>query len=318
MIIILLCLLSACLYKTTFIKGKGCFYEKPLQLDNIIPLRGILALEIVLGHTYGHLEDNAWLYLNNRIGVWVVGIFFFLSGYGLNYSLHRKRDYLKGFLIKRVGRIILPFAVVCVANYFLGYSGGFPECLFQDWFVTEIILIYCIWYLLYKYLPESYAEKVFLVLILGLNILGTYYGIGSRWYGSTACFLLGIIFEKKESAIFSYCSTRYGKMVGICGGLFVCGGILFAVSENSPAAAAVMINTTCILLCIMMYLFLMKAAIGNAMTRFLGSISWQIYVSHRTILRVCDQVQAANDFLYVSLLFAGVVVVSYGLGLLEK
>ncbi len=318
MIGFLLCLLIACLYKTTFIKGKDCFFEEPLKLANIIPLRGILAVEIVLGHTYGHLENNSLLYFNNRIGVWVVGIFFFLSGYGLNYSFHRKKDYLEGFLVKRVGRILFPFVIVCIVNYFLGLCGSLLDCMFQDWFVVEMTLIYCIWYFVYRYLPEKYAVPVFAFLVLALNVLGTYYGTGSRWYGSTACFLLGISFEKNEKTIFSYCRAGYGKKVGICVAFFVLGGISFVLSENNLFANTLTINVTCILLCIIVYLFMMKIKTGNALTHFLGCISWQIYVSHRTFLKVYDQLEVANDFMYMFLLFGSVIAVSYGLWFCEK
>lgn len=318
MIGFLLCLLIVCLYKTTFIKGKEQFFEEPLRLAVITPLRGILAVEIVLGHTYGYLENNSLLYFNNRIGVWVVGIFFFLSGYGLNYSFHRKKDYLKGFLVKRVGRILFPFVIVCFVNYLLGLCNSFSECMFQDWFVTEMTLIYCIWYLAYKCLSEKYAVPIFCFLILTLNILGTHYGIGSRWYGSTACFLLGIVFEKNEKIIFSYCGTRYGRKVGTVSLSFLFGGILFLLHENNLFVNTLMINGTCILLCIIVYLFMMKIKIGNAMTNFLGCISWQIYVSHRTFLRVYDQLKVTNDCIYMLLVLGSVIVVSYSLWICEK
>lgn len=318
MIGFLLCLLIACLYKTTFIKGKTRFCEEPLKLANIIPLRGILAVEIVLGHTYGHLENDSLLYFNNRIGVWVVGIFFFLSGYGLSYSFHRKKDYLKGFLVKRVGRILFPFVIVCFLNYFLGVCGSLLECMFQDWFVVEMTLIYCVWYLLYRYLPEKYVVPIFAFLVLVLNIWGSYYGIGSRWYGSTACFLLGIAFEKNEKTIFPYCRAGYGRKIGISVAFFVFSGISFVLNENNLFANTLMINVTCILLCIIVYLFMMKITIGNVLTHFLGCISWQIYVSHRTFLKICDQIEVANDFTYMFLLFVSVIAVSYGLWFCEK
>lgn len=295
MIGFLLCLLFCCLYKTTVIREKECFCEQPCSLTNIVPLRGILAVEIVLGHTYGHLNNNTLLYFNNRIGVWVVGIFFFLSGYGLNYSFHRKKEYLKGFIKKRIGRILFPVVVVYLINCFLGICDNFLVYLFQDWFVTEVILIYCIWYLLYKYLPEKYAVGILTILIFALNILGSYYDIGSRWYGSTACFVLGIVFEKNESIILSYCRENYSKALGISIILFILGGGLFILSENDWLASMTMINITCILLCIIVWLFLMKFVIGNVLTKFWGCISWQIYVSHRMLLILCNQVGGGEE-----------------------
>ena len=102
-----------CLYRTVLFE-KNRFNEVPLCLNNTIPLRGILAVEIVLGHTYGVIHDNTLLYFNDRIGVWVVGLFFFLSGYGLGYNFHRKVNYLDKFICKRVGRILVPFFLMFI------------------------------------------------------------------------------------------------------------------------------------------------------------------------------------------------------------
>lgn len=314
----LLALLLCCLYKTTVVREKGCFCEHPLQLMKIMPLRGILAVEIVLGHTYGHLYNNSLLYFNNRIGVWVVGIFFFLSGYGLNYSLHRKNDYLKGFIVKRVGRILFPVLAIYLINYFWGICRNFLSFLLQDWFVVEVVFIYYIWYLLYKYLPEKQIVGIFVTLILVFNILGSYFAIGSRWYGSTACFLLGIVFEKEEAFIFSNCKKNYSKMLSISIMVFILGGGLFILGENNWIVSMVMINVTCMLLCIVVWLVFMKFTIGNALTNLLGSISWQIYVSHRSLLTLCDHIVPKNDLLYMCLLFGSVITVSWLLWVCER
>ncbi len=308
MLIFLIILLALCLYKTKFVRNS--YHMQPLRVENVIPLRGILALEIVLGHAYGHVKDNL-LYFNNRIGVWVVGIFFFLSGYGLMLSLHRKENYLKGFIAKRIGRIFIPFFIVFLVNFVLGFSSNLFKALLADWFVTEVMVIYLLWYLLYNYLPEKYAFLILFVSVLLLNIFGCYYDIGSRWYGSTACFLFGILYEKKEEKIIAFCKTNYCRVIAAVVLLFLSGSILFIMNESSIAVSAVMINSTCILLCEMICLLLMKFTIGNTITRFLGSISWEIYVSHRTFLFLLDKVEINNHFVYMCLLFGCIVIASW-------
>lgn len=310
MLIFLVMLLLLCFYKTEFITNRIDYHTKPLKMENVIPLRGILALEIVLGHTYGHVKESL-LYFNNRIGVWVVRIFFFLSGYGLMLSLRRKENYLKGFVVKRIGRVFSPFLIVFIVNYLLGFSNNLFRFLLDDWFVTEIMIIYFLWYLLYKYLPEKYAFIILFVLTLLLNIYGCAYDIGSRWYGSTACFLLGILYEKNEGRMIECCETNYGKVMTIVVLLFLLGGILFVMNEGNIVISAVMINSTCILLCGMICLLLMKFTIGNAITKFFGNISWEIYVSHRTFLFLFDKYEIRNRFVYMCLLFGSIVIASW-------
>lgn len=86
-----------------------------LDLSNSHAIRGICAVEIMLGHI-GIATDSLWLYPSRKAGVLFVGVFFTLSGYGLMKSLAQKKDYLKHFLRKRIGSTLLPAYIV----YLLG------------------------------------------------------------------------------------------------------------------------------------------------------------------------------------------------------
>ena len=68
MIIFLLFLLCLTVWKINYV-GKDYFFEKPLDMANVVPLRGICAVEIVLGHAAGSAPSGEFLYINNRIGV---------------------------------------------------------------------------------------------------------------------------------------------------------------------------------------------------------------------------------------------------------
>ena len=57
-------------------KGMAGNVAEGLSYDNTLPLRGILAVEIVLGHFYGRVSDCSLIQFNNRAGVLVVGISF--------------------------------------------------------------------------------------------------------------------------------------------------------------------------------------------------------------------------------------------------
>ena len=44
----------------------------------------------------------------------IVGFFFFMSGYGLTCGLMQKKDYLQGFLSKRLSNIVVPYVIVAI------------------------------------------------------------------------------------------------------------------------------------------------------------------------------------------------------------
>lgn len=318
MLVFLIMLLIICFYKTKFIHGKNNYNIYPLRMENVIPLRGIMAIEIVLGHTYGYTGNNL-LYFNDRIGVWVVGIFFFLSGYGLMISLHKKENYLDNFLVKRIGSIFIPFLIVFIVDLCLGFADNLFHALLNDWFVLEIIIVYLVWFGAYKYLSEKRAFMFLMVLVVLLNIFGCCYDIGTRWYGSTACFLIGILWEKYEKVIALYIKRNYIKLLFCVSVLFILGGLLFIIlDEDNIVVNAILINATCIGLCIIVSLLLMKFDIGNHVTNILGTISWEIYVSHRTILRMYSSLEFHDYFVYMCLLFGGIILVSYFLSIICK
>lgn len=306
MIAFLLLLICLTVWKINYI-GKDYFFEKPLDMANVVPLRGICAVEIVLGHAAGSAPSGEFLYINNRIGVWVVGIFFFLSGYGLMKSLHQKKDYLNHFLRLRLWGIFAPFVIAYILKVALGFHPNFLTEFISDWFVCEIIIIYILWYILYRTISERNAFLIMSFLVLNLNIFGCIGQIGSRWYGSTACFLVGILFEKYEANIYFCIKERYSKFLIIISALFLSLSVAFILVSDRRFLAAMLINITCFLLCCIVYMIFMKMQIGNKYLNFCGKISWGIYLTHRIMLRICSSLTGVNAFVWMMILLGGTI-----------
>lgn len=73
-----------------------CSDDKVLLYNTSLSIRGLSAVEIMLGHI-GIATGLLILYPNRKAGILFVGIFFLLSGYGLSKSLNENKDYLKHF-----------------------------------------------------------------------------------------------------------------------------------------------------------------------------------------------------------------------------
>lgn len=127
--------------------------EEPLSIERTVSLRGTLILLIVVFHCsfYYHFEFP-------DIGHIAVASFLFFSGYGLELSLDRKRDYLNGFLTKRVFGILVQYWVIAITIEVVGMllyldaSGCFQrlsDALFMTphWFVLEILVLYVLFFL---------------------------------------------------------------------------------------------------------------------------------------------------------------------------
>lgn len=87
--------------------------------------KGIAAIIIMLHHISFRIS-NLPMYVKPiwYIAFPIVGFFFFMSGYGLTCGLMQKKDYLQGFLSKRLSNIIVPYVIVAIVWIELEIIGG--------------------------------------------------------------------------------------------------------------------------------------------------------------------------------------------------
>ena len=317
MLLFLALLIVCLLHKMEFSSQRD--YANPLKTENVLPLRGLCAIEIVLGHAYGSAPSGEILYLNNRIGVWVVGIFFLLSGYGLAKSLHTKENYLQHFLRKRVWKIFLPVIITYVIKVLQGTRNSFFFELILDWFVCEIIVIYLIWYVLYKNLEEKKAFIIMLLLTVFLNVFGAMNGIGSRWYGSTACFLLGILLERYETIVYDKYKENYKRIMIFTLAAFGTMSVMFILLSDVLWLYVLLINMTCFFCCAVVYLLFMKIRLKSEILILCGKISWEIYLTHWIVIKFCTAYfEKITPFMWMLFLFCGTVLLAMVVATIER
>lgn len=191
------------------------------HLSASIPLCGLVkyiaAFLVVFTHLMmGHCTNSFWI-MESNFGSKAVPIFLFFSGYGLMHSFMKKgKSYLNGFVRKRLGKILLPLLVayicylvaqVCAggaidgslvikrmlsANPYLPYS----------WYVSEIVIIYIVFYIVARVNQERLAW-VLTIVILCLLACGIAIDLPSWWTSSTHCFLIGIWVKKYEDRFYA-------------------------------------------------------------------------------------------------------------------
>lgn len=163
-------LLMLCLVMWRIVKPNGKLYNFDAQAT--LPLRGILALFIMFHHvsqrydfTFGisFLEQYPSLSFNlfTTMGAPVVGVFLFLTGYGLSKSLKIKgNSYVDGFISKRFLNTLPEFVFLTIlVSVFFIFSGlrTFEEITLKmgmgepplpnSWFMYAIIYVYVAFYL---------------------------------------------------------------------------------------------------------------------------------------------------------------------------
>ena len=160
-----------CLYLIAGIKiarAKETIHLFSFDLQETLPLRGLLAVCVFLTHLCPHLDDaSPWL---GDFGMWgppSVATFFLLAGYGLAYSVKTKgQDYLKGFFRKRLMKLLWPFLMMAII--FQGYkmamgtftwSGFVLEPSPMSWFIYALLIWYVGFYVCFKNV-HSYKNAI--------------------------------------------------------------------------------------------------------------------------------------------------------------
>lgn len=132
MILLLIFLLTVFAFNIYALKkNKALSTNEPCQFvftkEWSFVLKGILAMLIVLHHISRRRElwcpeDTSWyVYIFDQLitlSPVFVGMFFFISGYGVMTSFNRTQgEYIKTFLIKRFSKVLIPWltlSVICL------------------------------------------------------------------------------------------------------------------------------------------------------------------------------------------------------------
>lgn len=294
----MLCLFGICAIKLIKQQKNSTLYNFDNQ--TVLPLRGILALLIVFHHISGVIKD---LDIPSKLdfkqfivwGALVVGVFFFITGYGLTVSVMKKgKEYFNNFFRKRIVKLLIP-AIIATIFFQLGevffnrFSiseiisdlnyGGLP--LPKSWYVAAIIYFYTMFYVCFKFFKIKtaiilmwLASALYVFIIKMLNF-------GQYWWISTFAINIGICFAYFEHKIKNFINNNPQK------GLFITFVIFLLTTTYALINSQTKINlplgdiptfwiTPAILTVIIYFLGTPKSKILD----FLGKISYEIYIVH--------------------------------------
>lgn len=202
---------------------RGSWHEDFMSLSVTKGILGICAIFIVLHHMAQALDRNAGALAGlAELGVCFVGLFFFISGYGLYKSLLIKPDYLKGFFRRRLSAVLVPYFIVnlvfllfCLAmgdrytpGELVAHLTGWKMLNTHMWYVIEIALFYILFYVIFRFVKIRWAA----LLIMGASVTGfvlwsLLLGHGERWFqgewwfNTSLLFVAGMVFAANEERI---------------------------------------------------------------------------------------------------------------------
>ena len=180
-------------------------------------LKIFCAFGVLLGHTFYYSENSylkAFVMLppfGYFLGSVCVGIFLFLSGYGLTYSYINKKNYLSNF-DKRLRSVFFPFFICSIIYQILSYliklripdqslvidsliGGDTNVFLPFSWYVFLQIALYFAFYFSFRFINKLYIGEFFLTIMsLSILFLLRKLNFPSYWLVAIPSFLFGSYF----------------------------------------------------------------------------------------------------------------------------
>lgn len=341
MLVILLFVIICC-YNLKVYRGDK---DKYLALGKTIAIRGMLALAILLCHTIPKFN----IYYKNRlltsimdnfisIGYLSVCIFFLLSAYGLMQGIQNKKDYLNGFIYKRLPKVIIPFVLINIiyilTRMILGerfslleiISSFFSVSIMPNaWYVIVIIIFYLAFYFIFKNNQYDRGKKILIIFTLLYIITVILFDFRNWWYVSNLSFIVGIVLSAYFNKINAFVNKHYIK-------IFIINFILFFITYKLSFIINFIFNKHCLeevamllsslFFSIIFILIIMKIEFNNKIINFYGEISFELYLIHGLFIKVLMKYNITNYIVFVVLVlifstFGAIVIHSINLKLIK-
>lgn len=277
----------------------GCKIQARLQpvhdfnLQETLPLRGFLAICVMLTHLCPYLVDEAPLL--DDFGLWgppSVGTFFLLAGYGLAFSYKNKgRDYLHGFFKKRLLRLLWPLLIMTlIYQGYKAYHGCFSlkDMLISpspmSWFIYALVIWYVGYYIAFKVGGARNIQITFVWVFTLIYLIVTIYLKLACYYVSILPMpmaLTYVFYEEKVNAFIS----RYDKVVWIAVMLMTLVIMGYAVAgQYGMRLPGWGLPVYTFVPCVIVYITYYLGGWKNKVTNFLGRISYEFYIVHGFIV----------------------------------
>ena len=263
--------------------------------------KGIAAMVIMLHHISFRLS-NLPVYVKPiwYIAFPIVGFFFFMSGYGLTCGLLQKKNYLQGFLSKRLLNIIAPYVIVAITWIGLEIIGGgqTPARAFAEaftiryiqplWFIWVIIAAYIVFYTVFKHTEIDVGTYCFVSITIAYILISAFVNPRDEMYASIIGMPLGVLWAEHEKKIDACFETNFLKKEFIAAAMFVVlftGRLVLSIlGFDNQLFQTVLRNIITIAFIVPLIELLKKVKIQKRFLIWLGTISYEIYIIHPFIL----------------------------------
>ena len=273
----------------------------------MLPLKAVLIFIIVLGH-FVYYSESPVFNIFHELGTSAVAMFFFMSGFGCIRSWQLKgQSYLDGFFKSRILSILFPAIVFFLIHSFWERSFAMPP---QYWFLWVILFDYLLFWCCYKFIAPSWRLPVLIIGCLLLMATTITAGFDRCWWICGLSFPTGCLFAHVEDCLAKSCADKpFRFLAWLMAGIVLFTGAYLTRQPLIWPVCYIGIPWTLALLISVIPLDSLKLPV----LWFLGSISFEMYLSHVTVLEILHQVPAisAHTWTFVVVVLLLTISVSY-------
>lgn len=276
-------------------------------------LKAILPFAIVLSHLafYTH---NPIIQNFRYSGPYVVGLFFFISGYGLEYKYYKNGLDFSMFP-NRVKKLLTPLIFPIVLYLFLLHWFQYDiittlqenfttlSLFIPSWFVVVLLILNMVFYAVRRYF-RSNTKMYAALFVLTTIFLAVLYlnGIDGTTYVSNYAFLLGIFYKNNEKNTFIWLGHKKNCWYLLAAFLLLAVCSFAYISGYPPFHGFALIGVTVYVLPFVFIFSFIKVSI-NKVLLFLSNISYEVYIVQGVTLVLFENLIKGEYHLLIVLAF---------------
>lgn len=265
-----------------------------LSKDATTSIRGIGMLLIIFAHAVESYV-NTYTFFFYTSAILGVSACFLVSGYGLYVSYQKKDDYLKGFLLPKFARLLIPY-LIFYALYLISsvITGNLPTIkqvgyelvtLQMDglllWYLKIQLLMYVFFFISFRFIKSEKVKTLLLFLLTVIYCIVVWrFGLKTYWYNTCIFFPIGVLLGKCRTIVIPIFRKRWCIIVSG----FLTLMVLVFIYLFGRVGFDILIDS-CYMLFFNVFMIGIFCRIGHSVfLNIIGKYSMEIYLAHLLLL----------------------------------
>lgn len=313
-------LISLCIYLFFCAKIKNII-PSYFSIEKTNVLKAILPFGIIVHHISFNFPQNILLNDFHFTGPYIVGIFFFISGYALEFQYYKNKINLNG-LVKRIKKLLIPLVlpstlylilIICIEKQTiveilkLNFNNG-QIFLPHTWFITILIAMYILYYTSRHLFKNNHTYLLFLSFIFTLFFILIKKTGNSHIYSSNYAFIIGIAFKQNEKKIINWASKWSFYLT--C--LILLGSISICYLDNKPIFKGfTIIGVPLYAFAFILLTTRMPQTKSNKIITFFNGISYEMYLFQSISILLINNLHTTSTLIYVIFILILNIILSF-------